>query len=382
MLSAGEASGDRLGAGLARALRERCPDIELLGMGGDEMAAAGVRLVRHASEVAVVGFLEVVSHLPAIRRAMADLEGCLERERPDLLVPIDFPDFNFSLARRARRVGVEVVYFVSPQVWAWRRGRVRTLRRLVRRMLVLFPFEARFYEEAGVPVTFVGHPVVERIPREVDRDEVLRRAALDPARRTVALLPGSRVGEVSRLIPPMAGAAKSLRRERPDLQFVVPAAGTLPRGLLERLVAEQGIEGVEVRAGSYPEILLAADAGVVASGTASLESAVAGLPIVVAYRMQPLSYLLGRLLVRVDHIAMPNLVLGRRVVPELVQGACTADRIAEQLGIYLDRPEEASRVREELGRVRGLLGGPGALTATADAILEEVGRPGVTGSPS
>jgi len=379
MISAGEVSGDRLGAGLARELRRLRPDAELYGMGGDEMAAAGVRLVRHSAEVSVVGFVEVLSHLPAIRRAMADLEAELRRDPPDLLVPIDFPDFNFSLARRARRAGVEIVYFVSPQVWAWRRGRVRTLRRLVRRVLVLFPFETDFYREAGLPATFVGHPVVERIPREVDRVEVLRRVGLDPQRRTVLLLPGSRTGEVSRLLPPMLGAARLLAREREGLQFVVPAAVTLPVGLLEGMVEAGGVADVRVHRGDYPEILLAADAGAVASGTASLEAAVAGLPMVVAYRLQPLSYLLGRLLVRVEHIAMPNLILGRREVPELVQGECTPERIAAALAVLLDRPDEAARVRGRLERIRETLGPPGALERAAREVVSEAKTAGSEG---
>jgi len=199
VLSAGEASGDRLGAGLAHALRRRHPEIELLGMGGPQMAEAGVRLVQDASEVAVVGIQEVLAHLPAIRRAMRSLETVLRDERPDLLVPIDFPDFNLRLAARARRAGVDVVYFVSPQVWAWRRGRVHGIRRLVRQMLVLFPFEVDFYERAGVPVTFVGHPLAEAPPEPRSREELCTAAGLDPERETIALVPGSRRSEVSRL---------------------------------------------------------------------------------------------------------------------------------------------------------------------------------------
>jgi lipid-A-disaccharide synthase len=375
LISAGEASGDRLGAGLARELRASRPDIELIGMGGDEMAEAGVRLVQHASEVAVVGIFEALAQLPSIRRAMRRLDACLREERPDLVVPVDFPDFNLGLAARACRLGIEVVYFVSPQVWAWRRRRVRRIRRLVRRMLVLFPFETRFYEEAGVPVSFVGHPAVEEAGSAPEREAVLRRAGLAPERPVVALLPGSRRGEVSRLLPPMLAAARELRRHRPELQFLIPRARMLSEDVLAGEVGRSGLDGVRIHSGDYPGILTACGAGAVASGTASLESALAGLPMVVVYRMQPLSYLIGRLLVRIEHVALPNLVVGRRVVPELVQSRCTPAAIAAALAGYLDDPRRASRVREELGEVRRRLGGPGAYARAARAVLAELGAP-------
>jgi len=372
LISAGEASGDRLGAGLALALRRMRPDVELVGMGGSQMASAGVRLVQDSSEVAVVGILEVLSHLPAIRRAMGRLEQCLEQERPDLFVPIDFPDFNLRLAARAGRAGVGVVYFVSPQVWAWRRGRVRRIRELVRRMMVLFPFETRVYEEAGVPVTFVGHPVAESVAEPRSRDELCRAAGLDPSRPVVALVPGSRRSEVSRLLPPMLAAAARVRERHPDVQWLIPVAPGLPRALLEEGVRSSRLPDVSFHEGDFPEILTVCAAGAVASGTASLEAAVAGLPMVVVYRVNLVSYLVGRMLVQVDDIALPNLVAGRRVVPELIQGDCTGDRIAGELLRYLDQPEEAARVRDELSGIRERLGGPGVFDRAAAEILAEL----------
>ena len=373
LLSAGEASGDRLGAGLARALRARRPDVELLGMGGDEMADAGVRLVEHASRVAVVGIVEVLAHLPALRAAMRRLLEAIDRERPDLIVPVDFPDFNLRLAARARSRGVPVVYFVSPQVWAWRRGRVRRIRELVRRMLVLFPFEAAFYETEGVPVTLVGHPIVESAADGPPREEILRRLGLDPDRRVVGLLPGSRRGEVARLLPPMLGAARLLDATGPPIQFLIPRAQTVPPGQVESLVRELGPREIRVHAGDYPSVLRACDAAAVASGTATLDAALAGLPMVVVYRMTPLTYLVGRRLVRVDHVALANLVAGRRVVPELIQGACTKERIAAELRLFLDDPGRAAEVRRGLTDVRRLLGAPGAYDRAADAVLGELG---------
>lgn len=373
VISAGEVSGDRLGAGLAGALRELSPDAELIGMGGQRMAAAGVRLVQDAGEVAVVGFSEVLSHLSEIRRAMRRLEAVLEEQRPDVLVPIDFPDFNLRLAARARRAGVPVVYFVSPQVWAWRRRRVHAIRRLVRRMLVLFPFESAFYEQAGVPVTFVGHPLGERgdPARRPPPDPV--GLGLDPRRRTVALAPGSRRSEVAHVLPVMLDAARLLDRTHDDLQYLVPIAPGLTESVIREPLARDGNERIHARTGDYAELLSACEAGVVTSGTASLEAAVCGLPIVVVYRMSALSHAIARALVRVEHVAMPNLVAGRRLVPELIQSDCTPQRVAAELARYLDDADHAERVRGELDEVRRRLGGPGVFQRAAREILDEVG---------
>jgi lipid-A-disaccharide synthase len=374
LISAGEASGDRLGAGLARALRRLRPDVELLGMGGDEMAASGVRLVQHLSDVSVVGIVEVLRHLPAIRRAMARLVETVERERPDLVVPVDFPDFNLRLASRVRRAGVPVVYFVSPSVWAWRRGRVKTLRRTVRRMLVLYPFEARFYDDAGIPVTFVGHPAAEAAAVREKPDAVLASAGLDPTHRAIALLPGSRKGEIDRHLSRMLEAAAILRARHPDLAFVVPRAVTVSRASLEDEVRRSGLDRVAILDGHYPAILGACAAGAVASGTATLEAALAGLPMVAVYRLHPLTYLLARLLVSVEHIALPNLVLGRAVVPELIQRDCSGPRIAEAITAILDRPGEADRMRRDLAEIPARLGGAGVFDRAARAVLGEAER--------
>ena len=375
MISAGEASGDRLGAELARAVRALRPDAELLGMGGPEMAAAGVRIVQDAAAVSVVGFVEVLAHLGEIRGAMARLEATLREERPDVLVPIDFPDFNLRLAARAGRAGVDVCYYVSPQVWAWRKGRVRAIRKLVRRMLVLFPFESAFYEAAGVAVTFVGHPVVERVPERPARPELLAGVGLDPGRPVVALAPGSRKGEIGRVLPPMLDAARILRADRPELQFLISRAGSLDEGFVEDLVGRAGLgAGVAVHEGDYPEILRGCAAGAVASGTATLEAAMAGLPMVVVYRMAAVSYSIARWFVRLDHVAMPNLVAQRRVVPEHIQGECTGPRIAASLAAYLDDPERAERVRADLAEVRARLGEGGGSARAAAAVVDVAER--------
>jgi lipid-A-disaccharide synthase len=307
--------------------------------------------------------VEVLRHLPAIRRAMGRLEETLRTAPPDLLVPIDFPDFNLRLAARAKRAGVPVVYYVSPQVWAWRRGRVRTIRDLVRRMLVLFPFESSFYEHEGVPATFTGHPAAAaRVPER--REVLLPRLGLDPRRPVAALLPGSRRGEVSRVFPVLLRAASQVAGTHPAVQFVVPQARTLPDGFLQAIAAPYGLDALTVVHDAYPGILEVSDAAAVASGTATLDAALAGVPFVAVYRMQALSYAIAKLLVRVDHIALPNLVAAARVVPELVQGECTPEAVAAHLRGFLDDPAKAEvlrRVWREFGRsspATGPTGGP------------------------
>ena len=371
-LSAGETSGDRLGAGLARALLARRPDLELVGMGGREMAEAGVRLLQDSHEVSVTGLLEVVRHLPAIRRIKKRLVAELERQPPDLLVPIDFPDFNLRIAADAGRLGIPVVYYVSPQVWAWRRGRLRRIRELVRRMLVLFPFETGFYERAGVPVTFVGNPVALRGGTDRSAAELLAGAGLEGEGSVVALVPGSRVGEVRRMLPVMLDAARLLQQVRPGLRFLLTVAPGLDRDKLESTVDRSGLDRVALHEGDFPEVLSPCAAGLVTAGTASLEAAMVGLPMVVVYRMNPLSYLLGRLLVRVENVALPNLVAGRRIVPELIQGGCRPHAVAAELARFLDDPVRAARVRRELSELRTKLAGEGAYERAAEAVLAEL----------
>jgi lipid-A-disaccharide synthase len=339
-------------------------------MGGPEMAGSGVRLVANASEVAVVGLFEVLPRLPALRKAMAALDELFRRERPHVFVPVDFPDFHLRLARRARRYGIEVVYFVSPQVWAWRRGRIRQIRRSVRRMLVLFPFEVPFYERGGVPVRFVGHPLAAARGPEDGGEGAARRAGLDPSRPILALLPGSRPGEVRRNLPPMLEAAKALRARRPDLQVLVPVAPSVSVPLVEQEVSRSGLPGpVAVHGGDYPDILYRCTVGAVAAGTATLDAALAGLPLVAVYRMNPLSYPLARLLVRVDSIALPNLIAGRRLVPELVQGAFRPDALASALARYLDSSAEVHKLRSELLALRSRLQGEAAYERAAEEVL-------------
>jgi lipid-A-disaccharide synthase len=377
LLVAGESSGDLHGSLLARELQRRAPDLELFGVGGREMEAAGVELILRSEELSVVGLLEVLEVLPRILRAYETVQAALAERRPDVFVPIDFPDFNFRLLPRAYRLGIPTAYYVSPQVWAWRLGRIAWLKRYVRRMIVIFPFEKQLYESRGVPVSWVGHPLVDRIaPADGGargREDRRRALGLDPGRPVVALLPGSRRSEVARIEPVLRETRERIdqgRREagREPVQWLVGRAPGLPDGLLDRLTPPAAAP-----AGIPPggrEALEAADLALVASGTATLEASLLGTPVIVVYRMHPLTYAIARRLVRVDRIAMANLVAGERVVPEFVQDAAVPAAIAGEALRLLDHPEELGRIRGELIRARERLGPPGAAGRAAEAVLE------------
>lgn len=357
LVSCGEPSGDLYGAELVRHLRARHGALDVFGVGGDHLLAEGASLLAHVRDLAVVGILEVLRHLRRIRGIFRALLEAVDRSRPDLAVVVDYPDFNLRLARALKQRGVRVVYYVSPQVWAWRRGRIRAIRESVERMLVIFPFEEKVYRDAGVPVSFVGHPLVDLVQPVTDRPSGLAELGLDPGRPAVALLPGSRVAEVGHNLPPLLGAVDRLAARRPDLQFVLAAAPTLDPGALRQAV---GSRSVTIVTGRTHAVVGTASLALVASGTATVEAALLGTPMVVVYRLSRLTYLLGRPLVRVPHYAMVNLIAGRRVVPELIQRDFTPERVAAEALALLDDPARAEAMQRDLLEVRKRLGEPGA----------------------
>jgi lipid-A-disaccharide synthase len=367
LLSCGEPSGDLYGAELVRRLRESVPDLDVFGLGGDRLRAEGSRLTAHVRELAVVGLLEVVSHLPRLRRVYRALLDEADAARPDLAVLIDYPDFNLRLARQLQKRGIRVYYYVSPQVWAWRRGRLRGMRETVSRMLVIFPFEEAVYREAGIPVTFVGHPLVDLVRPAPDRDAFLRGCGLDPARPVVAVLPGSRPKEIAHNLEALAGAVDLLRERKPELQFLVALAPSIDAAPLKRAFARSGARLVQDAAHS---VLGAATLALVASGTATVEAALLGVPMVVVYRISRLSYRLGRPFVSVPHFAMVNLIAGRAVVPELMQSDFTPERVAAAAARLLEDPERREAMRRDLAEVRHRLGDPGASSRAAALVAE------------
>jgi len=367
LISSGESSGELYAAELVRELRLLDPTLAVFGLGGDRLAAEGASLVAHVRDLAVVGLLEVLSHLPRIKGIFDALVARAERERPDLAVLIDYPDFNLRLARALHARGIPVVYYVSPQVWAWRKGRIRAIRETAKAMLVIFPFEEELYRKAGVPVEFVGHPLVDLVRPAADRAAFLASAGLDPARPVVAVLPGSREREVAMNLPPLAGAVARLGAQDASLQFLVAVAPALERARLETAFAGTPARLVQ---GQTHAALGAAELGLVASGTATVEAALLGTPMLVVYRVSTLTYLLGRRFVSVPHFAMANLIAGKRVVSELIQGDFTAERVAHEALTLLRDPERRARMREELLEVRRRLGAAGASSRAARAVFD------------
>jgi len=369
LIVAGEASGDLHAASVVHELLRRAPHLTVEGIGGDKMRQAGVLLHVYAPDLAVVGFVEVASKLPALWRAYRRMIRLLRERRPDLLILVDFPDFNLLVARRAYRLGIPVLYFIGPQVWAWRSGRIRSIARYVRRLLLIFPFEEEFYRQRGFETLYVGHPLVDRLSPSPLTDEARRRLDLEPTATVLGLLPGSRIGELTRHLPLLLRATRRLMMDRPDLRVIIAAAEGLPLDLIGSYLKQEALSAKVVQ-GRTHEVMAASDLILVASGTATLEAAIIGTPMVIVYRLALVSWLVARLLIKVPHIGMVNLVAGKRVVPELVQFEATPERVADEARALLESPERRRRMQEQLNEVRDRLGPPGAAGRTADAILE------------
>jgi lipid-A-disaccharide synthase len=368
MVSAGEASGEMYGAELIAALREMYEgEVACFGMGGERMDEAGCELVVHARDVAVVGLFEVLSHLPGIYGEFHKLLAEVDRRRPDVAVLIDFPDWNFRLAKQLHRRGIPVVYYVSPQLWAWRKGRLKLVQRYVSEMLVIIPFEREFYAQNGVRVEFVGHPLSELEPPKISREDFAACWGLDAPRVWIALLPGSRRKELRLNLPAMLGAAERLGT---DFEFVMPVASTLETDWVREQIALCGRK-VDIKlTGDARASLLHARVGIVASGTATVEAALIGTPFVMVYRVAGLTWTLGRHLVKLPHYGMVNLVAGREVVPELIQDGFTAESVERGVRTLLADGEARRCMTEALAQVRGMLRGgramEGALNEAAD----------------
>ncbi|HZD48216.1 MAG TPA: lipid-A-disaccharide synthase [Silvibacterium sp.] len=363
-ISAGEASGEHYGTLLIPALRRLVPEAEFFGLGGQRMEALGFRRVVRAEDVAVMGITEVIWHMPQIYREYRRLKAAIKVEKPDAAILIDFPDVNLSLAKHLKRAGIPVIYFVSPQLWAWKKYRIREVQRYVDRMLVIFPFEERFYREHGVEATFVGHPLADLGRPETTREDFARESAggsskhLDPTRQWIGLLPGSRLKEIRLNLPEMLRAASLLQRQG-DYEFLLPLAPTLTA------TQRAEVEGMlPARTNIAPRVTITNDAratlqharaSVVASGTATVEAALIGNPFVVVYRVSPLSYAVAERVVDVPHVAMVNLIAGRRAVPELIQGDFTAENVVSHLQPLLGEGQPRAEMLASLREISGML---------------------------
>jgi lipid-A-disaccharide synthase len=389
-ISAGEASGEHYGALLAASIRQQLAPkgvrAEFIGMGGPRMAAAGVERIVRAEDMAVMGLTEVVLHLPRIYREFRKLKRAIRARRPNVAILIDFPEINFRLAREFHRLGVPVIYFVSPQLWAWKQHRIKLVREYVRRMLVIFPFEEPYYRARGVDAEFVGHPLADLPQPSITREQFAAENNLDPARTWIGLLPGSRLREIEDHLPEMLAAARALAPPAPNpappFDFLIPLAPTLSaaqRVAVQHLVQNHA-NGLSVRLVSDARAtLFQARASIVASGTATVEAALIGNPFVVVYRVSPLTYAIARRMVKVPHVAMANLIAGKRVVPELIQHDFTAANIVQHLSPLLpDGPAresmtiELKAVREALQAHPGHRLGQTAIERVAAIVVQEV----------
>jgi lipid-A-disaccharide synthase len=369
LIIAGEASGDLHGANLARELRKQEPSLVLYGVGSKNMRDAGVRMLADASDISVVGAFEALTHLGAILGVFNRLKGFLKQERPELLILIDFPEFNIRLGKAAKKLGIPVLYYISPQVWAWRKGRVKIIAGLVKTMIVVFPFEKEIYEKAGVDVRYVGHPLTDVVQSALSQAEARMQLGLAIDKRTIALLPGSRIKEITYLLPDMLTAAGILKERFQDLQFVLPVAHTLSESFIRKFTDANTVP-VKLVDGRVYDALRASDAAIVTSGTATLETGLMAVPMIIVYRFSSLSYLIGRMLVYVQQIGLVNIVAGKRVVPELVQHASTPGNMANAMTKILGDPATYQQMRNDLAGIRTLLGEGGTSSRVASVVLD------------
>jgi len=371
---AGEASGDLHGANLVSAMKGLNPDIAVAGIGGQKMEEAGVEILVPCADMAVVGVTEVFSRLTTIVRAHLTLRSLLKNSPPDLLILIDYPDFNINLARTARHYGVPVLYYISPQVWAWRRGRVRKIARRVDRMAVILPFEKEFYLKTGakMDVDYVGHPLIDNVPHDMDKEEIKRDLGLEEGNKILGLLPGSRDEEVKRLLPSMVSAAEILTSRYADLRCVLPIAPTISPDLIQSIISKSSLKIITSTKDVY-RVLRVCDLAMVASGTATLETAIMGVPMVIAYRVSPLSFWIAKMVVKVPYVGLVNLVAGEEVVPELIQDEVTPRGLADKALAILEDENKKADMINNLRMIKERLGGPGASLRTARIALQMMG---------
>ena len=368
MIIAGEASGDLHGSALVREVLALDPSISFLGIGGPKMRNAGVETLVDAREMAVVGLVEVLAHFPVIYGAFRKMEKILKADPPDLLLLIDYPDFNLRLAAIAQRCKIKVLYFISPQVWAWRVGRVKKIARLVDRMAVVFPFEVPFYEKEGVRVNFVGHPLVDTVCPTMSPAEARQAFGLDPGSKTVGIFPGSRKQEIRNHLPLLLESAAQLREQFPGLQFILPLASSLSMSDIEPFLEVTDVPVIVVEGKGY-DVIQVCDAIVTVSGTVTLEIALLGVPMVIVYKVSPLTYMVGKHLIRVDSIGICNIVAGERVVKELIQHDASRENIVKEVSSLLFDDCYAANIREKLRNVHHKLGDGGCSGAVANIVV-------------
>ena len=370
---AGEASGDLHGSHLVKELRSLDPSLHVYGVGGEKMKNEGVELIADSKEMAVVGITEVLLKLKSILRIYRKLKNSLTLNAPSLVVLIDYPDFNLRFAREAKKKNIPIVYYISPQVWAWRKGRIKKIGRLIKKMIVIFPFEKIFYEEAKIDVDFVGHPLLDSIRPQCSRREAFQKFSLPSGITTIGLLPGSRMSEIKRLLPPMMGAVSLIAKHINPVQFILPVAPGLNRGDVQNLAGSSS-EKICLVENNIHDVMRISDVVIVASGTATVEAAIMGTPMIVVYRVSPLTYQLGKLLIKVKNIGMVNIIAGKTIVPELIQKDVTPQKITSAVLRILQNPSKQEEIKKELSSLKEKIGNPGASLRAAQIIISFLQR--------
>ena len=368
LLVAGEISGDLHGAHLVEAIQQIDPEIQFFGIGGEGLKKRGMKLLYHSHALSVVGITEALFRMRTFLKALRGLKKSMDREMPNLIILIDFPEFNLRLARMAHRKGIPVLYYISPQIWAWRPKRVECIAKWVRKMVVFFPFEVPLYETAGVNVEWVGHPLIDIVKPTLSKKEAFQRFGLDPQRRTIGLLPGSRMHEVQRLLPPLLTSAHLLQRGIPELQFIIPLAPGISKANISPWMRNAATPVTVVEGFTY-DVMNLSDLLITASGTATLEGAILGKPMVIVYKVSRGSYWIGRLLIRVNHIGLVNLVAGKEIATELIQNDVDPQRIAEEALRILKDPILYQKITESMAGVCQNLGEHGAAQRAARIVI-------------
>jgi lipid-A-disaccharide synthase len=373
MIVAGEASGDIYGADLVEKALSLDSGLHFFGIGGSRMRESGVTTLVDSADMAVMGLIEVFKHFGVISAAFLTLKKLLQQDPPELLILIDYPGFNLRLAKVAKKAGVKVLYYISPKVWAWKAGRIRRIAATVNKMAVIFPFEVPIYQKAGVPVTFVGHPLLDLVHVEMSREEAAASFGLDPSRKIVGLFPGSRRSEIERILPSILAAADRLHNIFPDLQFVLPLASTLSEADIRPHLNGIGVTPV-ITTRRIHDLIRGCDAIISVSGTVTLEIALVGTPMVIIYKLAPLTYQVARRVVKIEHIGLCNIVAGRSLVKELIQEQANPEAIAAEIAMILSNETYRATMHAELTSIREKLGGGGAALRTASLALDFINR--------
>ena len=372
LISAGEASGDIHAAAVTAAIKKIDSSAEVFGMGGDALRNAGGEVLFDIKDHGVMGFVEVLKKLPDLFKLRDDFEKVMDERKPDCLITVDYPGFNMKLAKLAHDKGIPVVSYIAPSAWAWHKSRAKKVAKIVDKVACIFPFEYDVYKEAGAPVKFVGHPLVDIVKPKMSQEEAMAFAGKEDGKKLILLMPGSRLMEIEKMLPTLLEAAKLIKKQLPEVSFVMPRAGTIPISLLEEKIKASGLE-VKITEGNNYDLFSVADLALATSGTVTLEAALCGLGSVIVYKTNPVTYFIAKLVVNIPHIGLPNIVAAKSVLPELIQNDFTPAKVAQE-ALALLESERNAKMKEDLAYVKERLGKPGAVGRVAELVLKIAGE--------